>query len=361
MGMGHGLQNAAGSDAGPRAGHGTAAAIATQFGFAAAVIGLAATGFYLPGLFTWRWQGFEPRQAIVPLVQLTMLGMGMTLTLADFRRVALMPQAVAIGIVCQFGIMPLTGFACGQLFGLPPEVATGLVLVGSCPGGVTSNVIAYLARANVALSVTMTACSTVLSPLATPAFMSLLAARSVPLDTLSMLFSIVWMILLPVAAGLAVNTLARPLARRCAAILPAVAMISVCLIIAITVALAREDLAACGPAILAAAVCHNAVGFALGYWIARAARLGVGDARTVAIEVGIQNGGMATGLALDVLKSPAAALPAAVFGPWSALAAAILAAVWSARPPEPRLPTVPDVTDPSTPPPPTAGATVTGG
>lgn len=327
--MAHDLQTTAGSDTS----RGTAAALAIQFGFVVAVIGFAAVGFYLPGLFTWRWQGFEPRQAIVPLVQLTMLGMGMTLTLADFRRVALMPQAVAIGLVCQFGIMPLTGFACGQIFGLPPEVATGLVLVGSCPGGVTSNVITYLARANVALSVTMTACSTALSPLATPAFMSMLADRSVPLDAVGMLLSIVWMILLPVAAGLAVNMLVRPLARRCAAILPAMAMISVCMIIAITVALARDDLAACGPAVVAAAICHNAVGFALGYWVARLARLSVGDARTVAIEVGIQNGGMATGLAFHVLKSQAAALPAAVFGPWSALAASLLAAGWSRRQP----------------------------
>lgn len=333
--MVHGTETMASSDVVPHGGHGSVAAIATQFGFALAVIGMASVGFLLPGLFTWRWQGFEPRQAIVPLVQLAMLGMGMKLTLADFRRVALMPQAVAIGVVCQFGIMPLTGFACGQVFGLPPEVATGLVLVGSCPAGVTSNVITYLARGNVALSVTMTACSTLLSPFATPAFMSLLADRSVPIDAVGMLLSIVWMILLPVAVGLAVNTLARPFARRCAAIVPAVAMISVCLIIVITVAVARDDLAACGAALVAAAVCHNAVGFALGYALARAARLGVGDARTVAIEVGIQNGGMATGLALDVLKSPAAALPAAVFGPWSALAAALLAAVWSLRPPEP--------------------------
>lgn len=192
--------------------------------------------------------------------------------------------------------MPLTGFACGQLFGLPPEVATGLVLVGSCPGGVMSNVIAYLAHANVALSVTMTACSTLLSPVATPAFMSLLAEP-------------------------------------CASMLPPVAMASVCLIIAITVAIARDDLAASGPALVAVAVCHNTAGFALGYGFARAARLSSRDARTVAIEVGIQNGGMATGLALNVLKSPAAALPAAVFGPWSAFVAALLATVWSRRRP----------------------------
>ena len=304
-----------------------------QFGFALAVVSLGAVGFFLPGLFTWRWQGFEPRQAIVPLVQLTMLGMGMTLTLADFRRVTLMPQAVAIGILCQFGIMPLTGFACGQLFGLPPEVATGLVLVGSCPGGVTSNVIAYLARANVALSVTMTACSTLLSPLATPFFMSLLAGRSVPLDAGAMVVAIVWIILLPVAVGLAVNTIARPQAARFAPVLPPVAMASVCVIIAITVALAKDDLSTCGFALFAATVCHNTTGFALGYGIARAARLDIRDARTVAIETGIQNGGMATGLALNVLKSPAAALPAAVFGPLSAFVAAILAASWPRRRP----------------------------
>jgi BASS family bile acid:Na+ symporter len=308
-------------------------AFVRQCGFVVGVASFAAVGFFVPQLFTWRWQGFEPRQAIVPLVQLTMLGMGMTLTLADFRRVALMPQAVAIGILCQFGIMPLTGFACGQLFGLPSEVATGLVLVGSCPGGVTSNVIAYLAHANVPLSVTMTACSTLLSPVATPTFMSLLADRSVPLDAIAMLISILWMILLPVAAGLTVNTIARPLAVRCTAILPAVAMASVCLIIAITVAIARDDLAACGLALFAAAVCHNIAGFALGYGVARAARLGSRDARTVAIEVGIQNGGMATGLALNVLRSPAAALPAAVFGPWSAFVAALLAAGWPRRRP----------------------------
>ena len=327
--MTHDAETAAGSDVG----RGPAAALGTQFGFTLAVVACAMAAFFLPGLFTWRWRGFEPRQAIVPLVQLTMLGMGMTLTLADFRRVARMPQAVAIGIVCQFGIMPLTGYVCGRLFGMQPEVATGLVLVGSCPGGVTSNVIAYLAGANVALSVTMTACSTVLSPLATPAFMSLLADRSVPLDAGGMLLSILWMILLPVVAGLAVNTLSPAVAAQCATVLPTVAMASICLIIAITVALARDDLAACGFALIAAAVCHNAAGLSFGYGIARAAGLRERDARTVAIEVGIQNGGMATGLALDVLKSPAAALPAAVFGPWSALAASLAATVWAARKP----------------------------
>lgn len=321
------VSNAAGSDVG----RGTAAALATQFGFALAVVVFAAAGFFIPGLFTWRWQGFEPRQAIVPLVQLTMLGMGLTLTAADFRRVLATPAVVALGAAAQFGIMPLAGWAFTRLFGLSGEVAAGLILVGSCPGGVASNVITYVARANVPLSVTLTACSTLLSPLATPLAMRLLAGRDVPINAGEMFWSIVWVILAPVVAGLVINRFAPGFARRLAGALPPIAMTAICLVVAITVALAAGDLRRVGPALFAAAVCHNVAGFLLGYAAARLARLDARDSRTVSIEVGMQNCGMATALALGALHSPAAALAAAVFGPWSALAAALLAAGWSAR------------------------------
>jgi len=301
--------------------------------FALGVMGMAAVGFFIPGLFTWRWNGFEPRQAIVPLVQLTMLGMGITLTAADLRRVLATPAVVAVGVALQFGIMPLAGWMFTRLFGLSGEVAAGLILVGSCPGGVASNVITYVAGANVPLSVTLTACTTMLSPLVTPLAMRWLAGRDVQLDTADMFWSIVWVILAPVALGLVLNRLVPGVARRLAAALPPVAMASICLIIAITVALARDDLTRVGPPLVAAAICHNAVGFLLGYMAARAARLDVRDSRTLSIEVGMQNGGMATALALGSLHSPAAALAAAVFGPWSAFAAAMLAVVWSRRPP----------------------------
>lgn len=323
--MNHDTSTTTGSDVG----RGAAAALATQFGFAMAVIVFASAGFLAPGLFTWRWQGYEPRQAIVPLVQLTMLGMGLTLTAADFRRVLATPVVVALGVASQFGIMPLAGWAFTRLFGLTGEVAAGLILVGSCPGGVASNVITYVARANVPLSVTLTACTTLLSPLVTPLAMRLLAGRDVPIDAGEMCWSIVWVILAPVVAGLVVNRFAPGAARRLAGILPPIAMAAICVIIAITVALAAADLRRVGLPLFAAAVCHNATGFALGYFAARAARLDVRDSRTVSIEVGIQNGGMATALALGALHSPAAALAAAVFGPWSALAAALLAAHWS--------------------------------
>jgi BASS family bile acid:Na+ symporter len=327
--MTHDAETTAGSDVG----RGTAAALITQLGFALAVGGMAAVGFLCPGLFTWRWQGFEPRQAIVPLVQLTMLGMGLTLTAADFRRVLATPRVVALGAACQFGIMPLAGWAFTRLFGLSGEVAAGLILVGSCPGGVASNVITYVARANVPLSVTLTACTTLLAPLMTPLAMRLLAGRDVPIDAGEMFRSILWVILAPVVAGLVVNRLAPALARRLGRALPPVAMAAICLVITITVALAAADLRRVGLALFAAAVCHNATGFLLGYAAARLARLDTRDARTVSIEVGMQNGGMATALALGALHSPAAALAAAVFGPWSALAASLLAAHWSSRPP----------------------------
>ena len=330
--MSHAAPTAAGSDVG----RGTAAALATQFGFALAVVVFAAAGFFMPGLFTWRWQGFEPRQSIVPLVQLTMLGMGLTLTAADFRRVLATPAVVAFGAACQFGIMPIAGWAFTRLFGLSGEVAAGLILVGSCPGGVASNVITYVARANVPLSVTLTACTTLLAPVMTPLAMRLLAGRDVPIDAGEMFWSIVWVILAPVVAGLLINRFAPGFARRLAGILPPIAMAAICLIVAITVALAAADLRRVGLPLFAAAVCHNAAGLLLGYAAARLARLDARDSRTVSIEVGMQNCGMATALALGALHSPAAALAAAVFGPWSALAASLLAAVWSRQASGPR-------------------------
>jgi BASS family bile acid:Na+ symporter len=189
-------------------------------------------------------------------------------------------------------------------------------------------VIAYIARANVALSVTMTACSTILSPLMTPRIMQLLAGQYVPIDVGEMTIGILKMILLPVLLGLLSNRYAHRVMQKVMGVLPAVAMFSICVIIAITIALARADLVAVGLALFGAAACHNAAGYALGYSAARGLGLDPRDSRTVALEVGIQNGGMATGLALNVLKSPAAALGSAVFGPWSAITSSVLASWW---------------------------------
>ena len=209
-----------------------------QIPFTLWVLLFAVSGYYFPWLYDWNHGGWEPRQAIVPLVQVIMFGMGVSLSFADFRRVLKMPRAVLIGVICQFSIMPFLAWIFVVLFQLPTEIAAGLILIGSCPGGVTSNVIAYIARANVPLSVTMTACSTMLSPFLTPLLMEFWAGQYVPIPVLPMMRSILFMVLLPVLLGLFVNQFAPRFVNRLGKILPGIAMFSICLIIAITIALA---------------------------------------------------------------------------------------------------------------------------
>ncbi|QDT98638.1 bile acid:sodium symporter family protein [Gimesia aquarii] len=292
------------------------------------VLVFAICGYLFPWLFTWNWEGWELREAISPLVQVIMFGMGVTLTFADFSRVLKMPRAVLIGIVCQYSIMPFLAWWFASMFQLETEVAAGLILIGSSPGGVSSNVIAYIARANVPLSVTMTACSTLLSPFVTPLVMKFWADQYVSIEFLPMMRSIFLMILVPVLLGLLANRYAHQIVEKIIGILPVIAMFAICVIIAITIALAKNELATVGLALLGAAACQNASGYVLGYGVARCLKLNQRDCRTVALEVGIQNGGMATGLAIHVLKSPVIALGSAVFGPWSAISSSVLASYW---------------------------------
>jgi bile acid:Na+ symporter, BASS family len=310
-----------------------AAATSTRFRGLAFTIGVfafaAAAGFF-PALFI-SWFGYELRNLIVPLIQVIMFGMGTTLEFDDFARVARMPKAVLIGIALQFTIMPLLGWSWAAAFGLTSAVAAGLILVGSCPGGVSSNVITYIARGNLALSVTMTACSTMMSPLMTPLAMGLLAGQYIPIEAWPMMLSILKMIVGPVIAGLLISRYLPRFTAWSRRWLPSASMLAICIIIAITIALSRDELLLVGAALFAASVCHNAAGFSLGYMGARAFGLNAVDSRTVAIEVGMQNGGMATGLAFNVLRSELAAMASAVFGPWSAVAGSALASHWRRR------------------------------
>lgn len=282
-----------------------------------------------------RWGDFELKTLIVPLIQLIMFGMGTMLSLGDFARVMRMPRAVLIGIALQFGVMPLSGAALAAMFGFRGEIAAGVVLIGSCPGGVASNVMTYLSRGNVALSVTMTACSTLVSPLLTPLMMRLLAGQYIEIDFLQMMVTILQIIIVPIAAGLVANTLLRRFGLRgpwLDRLLSLIAMAGICYIIAIITALSRDQLLAVGLALIAAAVLHNAAGYVLGYLGARLAGLDESSRRTVAIEVGLQNGGMASGLAINVLGSSDAALASAVFGPWMNISGSLLASWWRGRP-----------------------------
>ena len=262
-----------------------------------------------------------------------------TLTLQDFLRVAKCPWSVATGIFLQFLVMPLVGFMLAMVFGFSGELAAGCVLIGSVAGGTASNVIAYLAKANVALSVTMTCCSTLLSPFVTPFLMKVLAGRFVSIDAKAMMLSILMVVIVPVAAGGFVRCLFsrtfekhRPVVDR---VLSLVSMVGICYTILALTAPSRETFKEAGVLIVIAAISHNMIGYASGYGLARLVgrfvHLDTRDVRTIAIEVGMQNGGMAGALATDVLKSAVAALPANVFSIWMNFSGSILAGFWSRR------------------------------
>jgi BASS family bile acid:Na+ symporter len=302
-------------------------------GFTLAIVAAVVASLAWPERFS-RWGDFETRTLIVPLIQLIMFGMGTTLSLADFVRVLRMPQAVGIGILLQFSVMPLVAWSLTQAFGFDAAVAAGVILVGACPGGVASNVITFLAGGNVPLSVTMTACSTLLSPLLTPLMMKLLAGTLVPVSVEALMLDILKMIVLPVAAGLVTNRLLHGRAPFLKAVLPFVSMAGIALILAIITSLSRDKLLQVAPLLILAVVLHNAIGYLLGYGGARLFGLGERDARTVAIEVGLQNAGMASGLAISALRNAESGLAAALFGPWMNASGSMLAAWWRRRPPE---------------------------
>lgn len=271
---------------------------------------------------------FRLSRLIVPLIQVIMFGMGTALSISDFTNVVRMPRAVLVGMACQFTIMPLLGFTLATLFGFPDEIAAGVVLIGSAPGGVASNVMAYLAGASLPLSVTLTTMSTLVSPVMTPLAMKLLAGQFVPVDFFEMMMGIIRMIILPVGAGLLFNRIFRGRAQWLHRAMPVVSMAGIAVIIMIITATGRDALLEVGAALILAAMIHNGTGYALGYWSARLVRLDEGACRTVAIEVGMQNGGLASGIALQMGKVATVGLAPAIFGPWMNISGSILANYW---------------------------------
>ncbi len=367
-----------------------------QYAFTIWVFAAVSASMIYPSAFD-TWLGVNLAILIVPLIQVIMFGMGTTLNVQDFERVFKMPGPVLIGIFLQFLIMPSLALGLVYLFGFEPAIAAGIILIGSCPGGVASNLMAYLARGNVALSVTMTSCSTLLSPVMTPLLMKVFAGRLVPINFVEMMFSILNMIIVPILAGLIANSILygkkkwvnhrgwlAALSGSClllalaslslepfllgafAAIkgglvigfaltgivslvkliirilngpanwmdkvLPVVSMAAICYIIAIITARSSEKLLSVGLLLVGAAILHNLLGYLLGYWSARLVGLEEKNCRTVAFEVGMQNGGMASGLAMGVLKSPLTALAPAIFGPWMNVSGSVLATFWHGRP-----------------------------
>lgn len=256
-----------------------------------------------------------------------MFGMGITLTGADFKRVILRPQDVAAGFVAQYGIMPFTGFALAKVLGLEPLIAAGVVLVGSCPGGTASNVITYLARGDVALSVTMTSVSTILSPVLTPLLTYILAGHWIPVPVLKLFISTFEIILIPVALGLGVRSLFKEKVKTAIEILPMVSSVTIIFIVGVIVASNAGTIGKVGLKTGLAVMLHNVIGLALGFYIAKL--LGMDDfkARAVSIEVGMQNSGLGVALAKAHFGA-LAALPSAMFSVWHNISGSVLAWWW---------------------------------
>jgi BASS family bile acid:Na+ symporter len=351
-----------------------------------------------PGPFL-RWGDFELKATIVPLLQIIMFGMGSQMSFRDFAGVVKMPKGVLLGLACQFTIMPVVGFAIASTFGFPPEIAAGIILVGSSPSGLASNVMSFIAKANLALSVTLTAVATMLAPLITPSLMKLLAGQLVPVDFWDMMLGIINIVILPIVGGLIFNALAYGKENPKSVIIQAlvylliiagknlilfltadaasavvwiqlgkdvlwflalpvvaavafkklaggdshvldramafVSMAGIGVIITVITAAGRDSLLDIGLLLIVACLLHNTAGYFLGYWICRLARMDERSCRTIALEVGMQNGGLASGIALQMGKVATIGLAAAVFGPMMNITGSSLATWWRRRPAEP--------------------------
>jgi BASS family bile acid:Na+ symporter len=281
----------------------------------------------------WQPEPFAAAKPLVfPLLGLVMFGMGMTLTWQSFGSVLRRPGRVGLGLLLQYLVMPFAAWAVGLLLGLPPALLAGLVLVGGSPGGTASNVVCYLARGDLALSITLTTASTLLAIVATPLLTWLYVGERVPVPVTPMLFSIFKIVLLPVGLGVLINSLFGRRLARLEHLFPLLSVVAIVVIIAIVVGLNHANIATMTWVVVLAVVLHNGIGLGLGYGFGWLATRDERTARTLAIEVGMQNSGLAVALAVKYF-SPAAALPGAVFSVWHNLSGALLASWWSRRPP----------------------------
>jgi bile acid:Na+ symporter, BASS family len=278
--------------------------------------------------------GFPLKKLIIPLLQVIMFGMGTTMSKEDFMGVVRMPKAVVVGLVCQFTIMPFLGFGIVSVFNFPPEIAAGVILVGCSPSGLASNVMAYIAKANVALSITITSIATLLAPILTPFLMKNLGGQYIDIDFWGMAGDIFNMIIIPVAVGYLLNLILRGRAQWLQNVLPIVSMAGITLIIVIITAAGQKSLQTVGFALVLATLLHNLGGYILGYWGARFAGLVEQDCRTVAIEVGLQNAGLASGLAVAMGKMATVGIAPALFGPIMNISGSLLAGWWNKRMPK---------------------------
>lgn len=294
--------------------------------FALWVIFFAGIALLAPEMFVWL-------KAYIPwLLGIVMLGMGMTMTLDDFKGVLQSPKAVFIGVVAQFFVMPGLAFVLCKLMNLPSEIAIGVILVGCCPGGTASNVITYMAKGNTALSVACTSVSTLLAPLLTPAIFYLLASQWIEINAGSMFISILQVVLFPIVLGLIIRTLLQSKAESYIQVMPLVSVVAIVAIVAAIMAGSKTQILESGLLILGVVALHNGLGYLLGFWVSRFFKLPYADAKAVAIEVGMQNSGLGVALAAThFAASPLTALPSAIFSLWHNISGPALATYWASK------------------------------
>lgn len=267
---------------------------------------------------------------INPLLGVIMFGMGLTLRWEDFRIVFSRPKDVIIGCIAQFTIMPMLAWILARLFALDEALTVGVALVGCCPSGTASNVITYLAKGDLALSVGMTGVNTVLAPILTPLLVLLLAGKTVDVDVAGMLLSILWVVILPIAAGLIVKSLWPSQTTKATAYLPALSTIAICAIVLIVIAANAEKLMSSGLVIMLVVVLHNICGLSVGYGLGCLLGLPTAKRRAISIEVGMQNSGLASSLAtLHFAAYPMATIPGALFSVWHNISGAIVARLYT--------------------------------
>jgi BASS family bile acid:Na+ symporter len=300
------------------------------FTYTLVIFAVVSLAMYYPEYFL-QIGGFKLSGLILPLLQIIMFGMGTELSIKEFRTVLKKPRGILIGIICHYTIMPLLGFTLANLFSFPKEIAAGIILVGCCPSGLASNVMSFLARANLALSVSVTAVSTLLAPFLTPMLMRFLGGEFIQIAFWPMVWDIVKIVILPIVAGLIFHYFVRGRFSIIDKAMPIISMAGIALIIVVITASGRESLLQVGLKLILVTFIQNVTGYTLGYWSARLFKLSEKDCRTVSLEVGMQNSGLASGLALTLGRLATVGLAPAVFGPTMNITGSTLANWWHRR------------------------------
>ena len=294
--------------------------------FALWVILFAAIALLAPDLFIWL-------KAYIPwLLGIIMLGMGMTMTVDDFKGVLQSPKAVFIGVVAQFAVMPGLAYLLCKMMNLPSEIAIGVILVGCCPGGTASNVITYMAKGNTALSVACTSVSTLLAPLLTPAIFYLLASQWIEINASSMFISILQVVLFPIILGLIIRAVLKSKVESYIQVMPLISVIAIVAIVAAIIGGSQAQIMESGLLILGVVALHNGLGYLVGFWASRLFKLPYADCKAVAVEVGMQNSGLGVALAaVHFAASPLTAVPSAIFSLWHNISGPALATYWASK------------------------------